>query len=212
MANKLFKYPKTFHLNWSPGLTNDDKIIPSINQFINQEIVVTCKFDGENTSMYSDHYHARSLDSKNHPSRNYVKSLWGEVKHNIPEGFRICGENLFAKHSIHYHNLPSYFLVFAIYDENNTCLSWSETLEYAKMLDLLTVPVLYRGIWNEEKVKDCWKENYLDDEQEGYVVRLANSFHYKDHILSTAKFVRKNHVQTSEHWMTETIIKNLLKE
>lgn len=38
------------------------------------------------------------------------------------------------------------------------------------------------------------------EKQEGYVVRLTSSFHYKDFSRSAAKFVRKGHVTTNEHW------------
>jgi hypothetical protein len=46
--------------------------------------------------------------------------------------------------------------------------------------------------------------------KEGYVVRLASSFKFDDFNKSVAKFVRKNHVQTNEHW-TKNWIKNGLK-
>src|SRR5579863_5868310 len=113
-----FKYPRTPHLPWSPGATDDDKMLGSIEHFVGKQIVVTEKMDGENTSLYRDHSHARSLDSQMHPSRTMLRQMHATIKHEIPEGWRICGENLFAKHSIHYSNLPSYFLVFGIYNED----------------------------------------------------------------------------------------------
>ena len=42
------KYPRTFHLPWSPGATSDDKMLKSIEHFIGKEVVITEKMDGEN--------------------------------------------------------------------------------------------------------------------------------------------------------------------
>jgi len=106
------KYPRTYHLPWSPGLTDDDRMLPSVSVFEGQEIVVTRKMDDENTTMYPDYLHARSLEEEHHESRGWVKRLHAEICWNIPQGWRICGENLFALHSIRYDDLLSYFLVF----------------------------------------------------------------------------------------------------
>ncbi len=72
---KRFKYPKTMHFPWSPGLQNDDRMLESADVFLGKEVVITEKFDGENTSIYTDHIHARSLDSQNHSSRNWVRAF-----------------------------------------------------------------------------------------------------------------------------------------
>lgn len=67
---------------------------------------------------------ARSIDSmhSHHPSRSYIKQLHGQIKHMIPEGVRICGEDVYAKHAIYYPTLTSYFYVFAVF-EGNTCVA-----------------------------------------------------------------------------------------
>jgi hypothetical protein len=56
------KYPRTYHLPWSPGMTKDDRQIKSIDVFEGKDIVVTLKMDGENTNWYKDYCHARSLE------------------------------------------------------------------------------------------------------------------------------------------------------
>jgi len=48
MTITYVKYPKTFHLPWSLGLRSDDKRLKDLSRFINQEVVVTEKVDGEN--------------------------------------------------------------------------------------------------------------------------------------------------------------------
>ncbi len=47
--------------------------------------------------------------------------------------------------------------------------------------------------------------------QEGIVIRPASSFHYTNFSKSVAKWVRKNHVQTDNHWIHSEIIPNKLK-
>lgn len=207
----LYKYPRTPHLPWSPGSTNDDKILKDLNAWIGREVVVTEKMDGENTTLYRDHMHARSLDSKHHESRNYVKGIWGQVKYDIPEGWRVCGENLYAKHSIAYDELESYFMVFSIWNEENFCLSWKETLEYSLLLNLTPVRELFRGKFDLEFFKEF--HTTLDlEHQEGYVIRSANGFHYDEFGNNVVKWVRKGHVTTSQHWMFDKIIPNTLKK
>lgn len=199
------------HLPWSPGATEDDVRLIDVANFIGKEVVVTEKMDGENTTMYSDHIHARSLDSAHHPSRTWVKAFHATLNRDIPEGWRVCGENLFARHSIAYDALPSYFMAFSIWNADNEALSWDETLEWCELLGLTTVPVLYRGVWDERAIRNLYNPSEDAGRMEGYVVRVAGAIPYKAFGESVAKFVRRDHVTTSTHWMQEQIIPNGLK-
>jgi hypothetical protein len=206
------KYPRTPHLPWSEGRTDDDKVLKNTDHFIGKEVVVTEKMDGENLNWYKDYSHARSIDSKDHPSRHIVKAIHASVGYQIPEKWRICSENMYAMHSIMYKALPSYALLFSVWNEHNHSLSWDDTVAFAKQLGLHTVPVLYRGVWNEKSIKACYtKRSIFEGEQEGYVVRLVDSFSYETFPTSLAKFVRSNHVQTDEHWMNKPVVPNQLK-
>jgi hypothetical protein len=204
-----FKYPRTWHLPWSPGATSDDVTLDSVACFSDRRVIVTEKMDGENTTLYRDHLHARSLDSAHHPSRNWVKAMHGEIAHLIPDKWRVCGENLYARHSLGYDELPSYFLLFSIWSEANICLSWDDTIEWAELLGLSTVPVLYDGVYDEDYLRAM---NLDLKKAEGYVVRLAECFHYDDFRQSIAKWVRAGHVQTDEHWMHKDVIANSLAD
>lgn len=207
----LKKYPRTYHVPWSLGSSSDDKILKDMEFYHQKRVVVTEKLDGENTSLYNNYIHARSLDSKNHETRNWVKNFWSSIKCEIPDGWRICGENMYAKHSIFYDNLESYFYGFSIWDETNYCLSWNETLEYFNYFGITCVPVLYDGIYDEELIKSLWNESKWN-QMEGYVIRLVDSFSYKDFNKCVSKFVRRGHVQTAKHWaFGQKIEKNALK-
>ncbi|MDF1753191.1 MAG: RNA ligase family protein [Verrucomicrobiales bacterium] len=203
----LFKYPRTPHLPWSPGGAGDDTYLIDTDHFIGKEVVVTEKMDGENTSMYRDTIHARSVDGRHHPSRDWVKALHGRIAAEIPDGWRLCGENLYARHSIPYTDLPSYFYLFSVWNGKNEALSWDETTEWAALLQLDLVPVLFRGEFDTEVIRNL----EIDTErQEGYVVRTADRFDFESFPQSIAKWVRKGHVQTDQHWMFSEIIPNEL--
>lgn len=202
------KYPRTPHLPWSPGATSDDVRVVDTSSFQGKKVVVTEKMDGENTTLYRDHLHARSLDSRHHPSRDWLKQWHAGIAFSIPPGWRICGENLFATHSVAYKSLDSYFYGFSIWDENNTCLSWENTLEWFDLLGVHPVPVLYEGIWDSNVIEQLQVDPLTT---EGYVVRLADSFAYQDFAIRVAKWVRAHHVQTDKHWMQAEIVPNQLR-
>jgi RNA ligase len=194
------KHPRMPHLPWSPGVGPDDLHVAGLGGLTGGQVVVTEKLDGENTTMYRDHIHARSVDSRSHPTRDWVKGLWARVAADIPAGWRVCGENLWAVHSIRYGELPSFFLVFGVWDERNRCLGWDETAEWAALLGLQVVPVLYRGPFDQAAIQRCWDPSRAD-QQEGYVVRTAGGFAYAEFRLRVAKFVRPSHVRTTAHWL-----------
>ncbi len=202
-----YKYPRTPHLPWSPGVGSDDLTALDLSAWEGREVVVTEKMDGENTTIYRDGVHARSLSSGHHPSRSWVKQLQQKIGYLLPEGWRLCGENLYARHSIAYERLPSYFLLFSIWDQDNCSLSWDETLEWAEILGLSTPKELYRGIWNEKALRRLPVDT---QRSEGYVVRCTSGFTYDRFDASVAKWVRGGHVQTDTHWMFAEVIPNIL--
>jgi hypothetical protein len=207
---KRYKYPRTPHFPFSGGRTNDDKVLQSVAHFLGQEIVVTEKMDGENTTMASAYTHARSTTSGGHESRNWLKRFHGEIAHVIPESMRICGENLYAKHSIAYDDLPSYFMGFSVWD-GDLCLSWDATIDYFALIGICPVPVIYRGIFDEDMLRGLPDKMDLD-KHEGFVVRFADAFKYDQFQERVAKWVRSKHVQTDDHWMFSAVVPNKLRK
>lgn len=209
---KYVKYPRTYHMPHSQ-LQKDDRKLENDDHFKNKKVICSLKYDGENSSWYNDYVHARSINSESHESRNWMKGLWAQKSYLIDENMRICGENLYAKHSIKYENLSTYFMVFSIWIDN-ICLSWEETKEYCGILELETVPVIYEGIYDLKKIEaifDGYKNNH-----EGYVVRLADEFTYSDFRKSIAKYVQPSFRQVVNdshgHWISKKIeVNNLIK-
>lgn len=193
------KYPKTYHFEFSDSLQNDDRKLQTLDGFKGKQIIVTEKMDGENATVYSDYYHPRSVRDDGHPSRNWLKGFIPEFQYLIPDGWRVCGENLYAEHSIKYTNLNSYFNVFSIWDNHNMCLDWDTTVQLCKEWGLETVPVLYAGEFDYDMIKQIYTS--LDFERaEGIVCRLRKAFSYDSFNTSVGKAVRPKHVSTNEHW------------
>lgn len=207
-----YKFPRIYHIDFSEGSTSDDKFLQSYDFFKDKNVTVSIKLDGENTTIYDDgSCHARSVDSKDHPSRKWIKKYANSIGKSLPTGYRICGENLYAKHSIYYENLDTYFYAFSIWDENNKALSIDDTLEYCSMLEIKHVPIIFRGKFDYKIIKTLYLTT-VSSGHEGIVVRIDDSFDYNNMSECLFKAVRKNHVQTSEHWMNQEVVPNLLKD
>ncbi|MEV8398917.1 RNA ligase family protein [Streptomyces niveus] len=197
-------YPRTVHVPWSPGVGADDVRGGDLDGLRGREVVVTEKMDGENTTLYGDGLHARSLDSGHHPSRAWVKALQGRIGALVPDGTRVCGENLYARHSIAYEELESWFYGFSVWD-GEWCLGWDETVRVLRRLGIPAPRVLWRGVFDERALRGL----KLDPaRQEGYVVRTVEGFVREEFGRRLAKWVRPHHVQTDTHWMHAAVVEN----
>ena len=75
----LYKHPRIKHAPWSKSVSYDDKIMFDYSIFYNRRVIISLKYDGENTTgYYNGSSHARSMDSKYHPSRTWFKNWWAE--------------------------------------------------------------------------------------------------------------------------------------
>lgn len=207
-------YPRTEHLPFSEGVQSDDKIIKTLKYLENEEVVGLLKYDGENTSLYHGwhNFHARSLDSAYNWTRSVAKQIQEHLHNDIPEGWRLCCENMYAKHSIAYPDgyLEGYLYLLSIWNDKNKCLSWDETVEYAQILDLPVPEVKYRGPFDLKAMKKACDK--LDTSiEEGIVFRVVRSFDYDEFSKVVTKFVRANHVQTDEHWLKNAVPNGLPK-
>ena len=201
------KYGRTYHFPFSPGTTSDDRIAKSMDKLLCREIVITEKLDGENCGIIKDGVYARSHAAFTTSSwSREVRILHERIGRDLPEDFTLFGENMEGIHSIEYALLESYYYLFGVRD-NERWYSWREVEETAFILDLPTVPVLFRGqVESEKELKDLVEslvslESRLGGKTEGCVARVADSFNEKYFSTHVLKWVRKNHVQTSDtHW------------
>jgi hypothetical protein len=203
----MSKYNRTYHLPFSPGATSDDKISRNIDSLLGVDIVITEKLDGENTGMTDNGVYARSHAAfTTSPWSREVRQLHDmKVRGNLGEEVFLFGENLEGIHSIEYTNLKSYFYIFGVRD-NNIWIPWKSVEEYSYLLDIPTVPVLFRGKVESEKELKALVEKLVSEpsklggEREGIVIRNSGMFHNDDFKDNVMKWVRKDHVTTDEHW------------
>lgn len=205
----MYKYPRTPHLPFSPGFTDDDVHLKTDSQFYNKMVVVTEKMDGENSTIYKNNYHARSLDSTHRDYHSWLLAYIRSFQYQLEDDERICGEYLYAKHSIFYDDLESYFYGFSLW-KDDMCLDWGKTKKRFKELGIVHVPELYIGTYDSALIERI-ALRVVDRGGEGIVVRTFDGFSYDDFSQNIAKYVRPNHVQTDKHWSLAEIESNKLK-
>lgn len=139
------KYGRTFHFDFSPGTTSDDRInrdwyehMQKMSGWVNTE-----KMDGENRGLTPLGMFARSHAA---PTRNpwatHLKPKYDMIKNDLKEGnIEIFGEDIYAVHSIMYPNIKEHFYVFGVRILDKW-VSWEEVEWYASVFDFPTVPVI----------------------------------------------------------------------
>lgn len=213
------KYPRTFHFPWSPGGTSDDKRLSNVSPLVGVEIVVTEKCDGSNLTYTRKNVFSRSHSGPPaHPSFDLAKATHGRISHLISEGLSVFCEYCYAVHSIAYAGLPDYSLVFGVReDASGLFWDWDMVAAQAADLGLPTVPVLFRGtVGSTEELRALIEElsrgpSTFGGAREGVVARSVAPFGEDEFSKRVAKWVRKDHVQTDEHWMHQAIVAQKLR-
>jgi len=235
--DEFIKYPRTPHLFGSKG-TDDDKHLNEVEsqQFIaDGSLIVEEKIDGTNAGIHFTSNGELVLQCRGHlitkgmhPQYDLFKQ-WTAVKRSVIEErlkdrFILFGEWVYARHSVHYRQLPHYFFEFDIYDKTEEAfLSLERRLQLLDGTGIETVPVLHRGGIAKEELADLIGasrfgsqfENPLtgrtDDLMEGLYLRTEAA----GIVTGRAKFVRPEFVEKvkqSTHWQHQAMVPNLLKE
>lgn len=142
-----------------------------------------------------------------------AKQIHARVRGEISAGLSVFAEYCYAVHSIAYDALPGYVLVFGVRDDGDgTFWSWGETTMLADELGLPTVPLLYRGAFPnvtsfEAQTKALAAQaSVFGGPREGVVARLAGAIPGEAFGRSVAKWVRRDHVQTDDHWLHQAVV------
>ena len=120
-------------------------------------LIVEEKLDGTNVGIHFTRSGRMVLQCRGHeitegmhPQYDLFKQ-WTAVKRPVLETmltdrFILYGEWLYAKHSVHYRQLPHYFFEFDIYDkQKQQFLDLESRLTLLERTGILTVPVVRRG-------------------------------------------------------------------
>ena len=201
------KYPRTLYWPTSPGASGDSRYIRTPERFVDVPVVVTEKIDGSCTLLHQGLvYGGRSTSEPTRmPWHGMVKKHHAWKFHE--SGALVYGEDIFGVHSIVYDPVyPAHtFFVFAV-RWGDVFAAFEDVEEFALSHDIATVPVLYRGVFGSIAEIDEFfaaehdKPSMIGGEREGVVMRLADEFDISVFSSSVCKSVRKDHVQTDEHW------------
>ena len=158
MIRPIRKYHRTPHLEGSrlqKGDSDHDQV--KYRDLVGRWIVVEEKVDGAN-SAFSFPDAEPMLQSRGHAlngrgdERQFSKMKAWFARHQetffdrFYDRYIVYGENMQAKHSIFYDNLPHYFMEFDIYDkETGKDLSTTARRALIGDLPIVPVPILYAG-------------------------------------------------------------------
>ncbi|QBD76212.1 DNA ligase [Ktedonosporobacter rubrisoli] len=157
---KIYKYPRTYHLEGS-GIQHGDEdlsVMP-VRSLAGQYVVVEEKMDGANSAISFSDDNQLLLQSRGHylsggPREKQFDlfKAWayryaGELWQTLGTRYIMYGEWLYAKHTMFYTDLPHYFLEFDIFDkEQERFLSTERRKEFLFLLPFVSsVKVLYTG-------------------------------------------------------------------
>ena len=205
------KYPRTFHLPFSPEVHSDDKTIDAsvLETFLNTEVVISEKLDGGNACMKPEGVFARSHKLPTScETFDYIKNKhYFSKKYSMNPNYWYFGENMFAIHSIPYTELIDSFYLFNVLNHNTSeWLPYDEVIAESIRMEFELVPEVFRGTFKTIKeIQEFMdsridKGSYLGGECEGFVMRKAGSFPFSEFSDNVVKYVRAGHVQTDEHW------------
>ena len=220
------KYPRTYHLPFSPEVHSDDKLcdINDVKRIIDEqiEVVISEKADGGNCCLKAEGVFARSHGQETSCSSfNYIKNVhfYPNMQDITEQNLSVFGENMYAIHAIEYTNLQDFFYMFHILNHNtDEFMDMDDVTEWAGNHNMLVVPEIYRGTipslqWLEKFLADELKKpSALGGEREGFVVRVKSAFPADDFSKRVFKYVRKGHVQEdADHWSRNWVAAKLNK-
>jgi hypothetical protein len=230
----FFKYPRTPHLAGSTGTSDDKRLGAEDTQKIldDPSLVVEEKIDGTNVGLHFSggnlilQCRGHEITAGMHPQYDLFKQ-WATVKQNVfeemlGEQFIIYGEWMYAKHCIHYQQLPHYFFEFDILDKSTSeFLTLDRRMEMLEDTGIETVPVVHQGEISMKEFMELIAPSSLgasfehpetgevDDLVEGLYLRTEDD----EKVTSRAKYVRPEFIEKikqSQHWQYEQMIPNEL--
>ena len=228
--SKPIKFPRTKHLANLGAMSRDDLLMEKtdIDQLLKMNLLVEEKIDGANLGFSLDENNNIRAQNRSH----YVCSTyhaqfkkldeWIDInRSNLltllqrPDGHKyiVYGEWLYSKHSIEYTKLPSYFIMFDLYDHTDKKFIEREIIEQIIAENNLTinlVPIIFRGKSTVDKLKAMvhTKSNFYDGPVEGVYIRAFD----KGQVKYRCKIVRSDFISGNQHWTKEQFVKNGLKQ
>jgi len=165
MLPEIHKYPRTRHIEGSrlqPG--DEDLGAVCFKQLAGRHLVIEEKMDGANAGIRFDSGGKLLLQSRGHyltgGGRERHFDLFKQWAHAHADALRsalgnryvLYGEWLYAKHTVFYDDLPSYFMEFDVLDTvDGSFLDTPRRAELLRGIPVTSVRVLFTGTLNRAK-------------------------------------------------------------
>ena len=166
MAERIIKYPRTQHLEGSRLGPGDEDLsqVPFASIF-GKNIVIEEKIDGANCAISFDSEGNLLLQSRGHfllgghREKHYnLLKQWANLYQDVffdtlGTRYIMYGEWMYAKHTVFYDALPSYFMEFDIYDkQERVFLDTDNRRALTEQMGIVSsVPVLDRGRFSRKE-------------------------------------------------------------
>ncbi len=209
----IIKFPRTKHLHNLGSVQRDDLMAPSskIEIFLKSFLYIEEKIDGANlgisikdfklTAQNRSHYVNSSYHSQFKPLDKWLidhsQDLWEILQ---DETKILYGEWVYAKHSIHYTDLPDYFIAFDLWDMVEKRFYSRQRLEnILANTSIKYIPLVCSGSFasmNEILKFVTTKSQFYNGPIEGVYIRICDNMWLTDR----AKIVRNDFLSGNEHW------------
>ena len=194
MDYSIKKYPRTPHLTGSrlqPG--DEDLSQVHFSHLAGRHLVIEEKIDGANSAVSFDESGNLLLQSRGHyltggyRERHFnLMKQWASIHKDrfwevLGSRYIMYGEWMYAKHSIYYDALPSYFMEFDIFDrQKEIFLDTPSRHILTEQMSVCSVPVLAEGVFRsaEQILSYLGPSNYI---REGHIERLREYCLKKGH-------------------------------
>ncbi|KAI4731835.1 hypothetical protein E4T49_00165 [Aureobasidium sp. EXF-10728] len=228
----IHKFPRTRHLFNLGSASRDDLILSSSDAqaFLDSSdpsttIVIEEKVDGANLGISIDSSGAFKVQNRSHyvnsKSHAQFKKLdkWLDdhyealstvldTANSEPGRWILYGEWLFAKHSIHYTNLPDLFLAFDLFDTEAGTFSSRDVLrERIRGTNIHQVGRLEVESLDEQSLLELvqtHQSSYCEGIIEGVYLRRQRD----GKTIDRAKIVRSDFIAGDEHWNRRGVVPN----
>lgn len=234
MRHVLPDYPRIRHLPFNPNATRDDLIANDEDVaalFKSEHVYLSEKIDGANAAIayYNNNPVIRNRNNFLLKGRPKSKTSAGVQFNMIYNWFyenidkfhtleKLClfppsvyGEWMYARHSLHYTELPTHFIAFELFDPTKQVfVDTGVAYEMLTQAGFHVAPILHSGlISNWDQVVDLCQQRsaFTNDRREGIVVKICDGFK----VLDRFKMVRSDFLQGG-HWSHHSIEKNLIKK
>ena len=208
-THTIAKYPRTPFWPSSPSLPVDALTVERPERFVGVPVVVTEKLDGSNTMLHRGQVYGRGMTEPSDAKWYGMLKKWHAWK-TYDEQDAIFGEDIYGTHSIVYDPVPedATFYIFGVC-RGGQFTDWATVEAKSSELSILTVPILYRGVFDSLQAVDAFVQqahsqpSSLGAEREGVVMRVEAAFAASEFGEHVCKSVRPDHVQPDAgHWRT----------